>query len=136
MELTNTKKSSYLLYSIVLKNNKKIPVYGDGKNTREWINVLDHCEAVWEVSQKGCFGEIYNIGSGYERSNIDLVRKVVNLWGSDDSSINFVEDRKGHDIRYRIDSSKIQSKNRMEALNIQTWMNFLKLMVDDYKKSN
>ena len=118
-----------------LKNNKKIPVYGDGKNTREWINVLDHCEAVWEVSQKGHFGEIYNIGSGYERSNIDLVRKAVNLWGADDSSINFVEDRKGHDIRYRIDSSKIQSEIgwRPRHTNMDE---FLKLMVDDYKKSN
>jgi dTDP-glucose 4,6-dehydratase len=118
-----------------LKNNKKIPVYGDGKNTREWINVLDHCEAVWEVSQKGHFGEIYNIGSGYERSNIDLVRKVVNLWGADDSSINFVEDRKGHDIRYRIDSSKIQSKIGWKPKHTNM-DEFLKLMVDDYKKSN
>ena len=118
-----------------LKNNKKIPVYGDGKNTREWINVLDHCEAVWEVSQKGHFGEIYNIGSGYERSNIDLVRKVVNLWGADDSSIDFVEDRKGHDIRYRIDSSKIQSKIGWKPKHTNM-DEFLKLMVDDYKKSN
>jgi len=118
-----------------LKNNKKIPVYGDGKNTREWINVLDHCEAVWEVSQKGHFGEIYNIGSGYERSNIDLVRKAVNLWGADDSSINFVEDRKGHDIRYRIDSSKIQSKIGWKPKHTNM-DEFLKLMVDDYKKSN
>jgi len=118
-----------------LKNNKKIPIYGDGKNTREWINVLDHCEAVWEVSQKGHFGEIYNIGSGYERSNIDLVRKVVNLWGADDSSINFVEDRKGHDIRYRIDSSKIQSKIGWKPKHTNM-DEFLKLMVDDYKKSN
>jgi dTDP-glucose 4,6-dehydratase len=118
-----------------LKNNKKIPVYGDGKNTREWINVLDHCEAVWEVSQKGHFGEIYNIGSGYERSNIDLVRKVVNLWGADDSSINFVEDRKGHDIRYRIDSSKIQSKIGWKPKHTNM-DEFLKLMVDDYRKSS
>ena len=118
-----------------LKNNKKIPVYEDGKNTREWIYVLDHCEAVWEVSQKGYFGEIYNIGSGYERSNIDLVRKVVNLWGADDSSINFVEDRKGHDISYRIDSSKIQSKIGWKP-KYTNMDEFLKLMVDDYKKSN
>jgi len=117
-----------------LKNNKKIPVYGDGKNVREWINVLDHCEAVWEVSQKGYFGEIYNIGSGYERSNIDLVRKIVDLWGADDSSISFVEDRKGHDIRYSINSSKIQSKIGWKP-KYTDMDEFLKLMVDDYKKN-
>jgi len=117
----------------IIKNNKKIPVYGDGKNVREWVNVLDHCKAVWEVSQKGYFGEIYNIGSGYERSNIDLVRKIVELWGADDSSISFVEDRKGHDIRYSINSSKIQSEIGWQPQHTDM-DEFLKLMVDDYKK--
>ncbi len=93
-----------------LKNGTKIPIYGNGKNVREWINVLDHCEAVWAASQKGRFGEIYNIGSGYECSNLELVKKAIKAWEADESSISFVKDRKGHDVRYSLDSSKIKKE--------------------------
>jgi len=90
-----------------LKNGKKIPVYGDGKNIREWIDARDHSEAVWAVALKGVPGEIYNIGTSDERSNIELVRCILELWGAGEDSIEFVEDRKGHDIRYSLNCNKI-----------------------------
>lgn len=93
-----------------IKNNKNIPVYGSGKNTREWINVEDHCDAIWSVARFGSSGEVYNVGTGFEISNIDLVNKILKLWGKTKSKISFVEDRKGHDLRYRLNSLKIKAK--------------------------
>lgn len=90
-----------------LQQDKKIPVYGDGKNIREWIDARDHSEAVWAVATKGKAGEIYNIGTSDERSNIELVRLILQLWEKDESSIEFVQDRKGHDLRYSLNCNKI-----------------------------
>jgi len=90
-----------------LKQGKKIPVYGDGKNVREWIDARDHSEAIWMVAEKGQPGEIYNIGTSDERSNIELVRGILELWGAGEDTIKFVEDRKGHDIRYSLNCNKI-----------------------------
>ena len=93
-----------------LKQGKKIPVYGDGLNIREWIHVLDHCKGVWAVGTSGNPG-VYNIGSGLEISNIELVDIICRHMGRDlDKSVVFIEDRPGHDFRYSIDSSKIQSE--------------------------
>ena len=86
----------------------KVPVYGSGKNVRDWLFVLDHCKAISMVMEKGKPGEIYNISSGVELENIVLVRKILSLLGKDDSLIEFVEDRPGHDLRYSLDSSKIR----------------------------
>jgi dTDP-glucose 4,6-dehydratase len=98
-----------------LKKREKIPVYGTGQNVREWIYVDDHCEAVWQVLKNGKNGQQYLIGSGFEMSNLELVQTICDLYdkitGSTNSRelISFVTDRPGHDFRYSIDSSKIQT---------------------------
>ena len=86
----------------------KVPIYGTGKNVRDWLFVLDHCKALAMVMERGRSGEIYNISSGNELENIVLVRKILDMLGKDESLIEFVEDRPGHDLRYSIDSSKIR----------------------------
>lgn len=97
-----------------LINRDKIPIYGNGKNVRDWLFVEDHVQALWKVCQFGQKGESYNIGGSSELSNIDIVTKLCNIYdklcGTSNSSnlINYVSDRPGHDFRYAIDSSKIQ----------------------------
>ncbi|WP_117594491.1 dTDP-glucose 4,6-dehydratase [Haloprofundus halophilus] len=86
-----------------------LPIYGDGSNVREWTYVTDNCRAVDLVRQRGTLGEIYNIGSGDERTNLDVARAVVDAVDADDELIEFVEDRPGHDRRYALDSSKVRS---------------------------
>ncbi|GBE41828.1 dTDP-glucose 4,6-dehydratase [bacterium BMS3Bbin09] len=106
------------LFIINALNGKPVPVYGDGMNVRDWIYVLDHNKAVDAVLHKGTPGEVYNIGSRNERPNIDIVKllleKVAAKLGRDKDEmlglINYVEDRKGHDRRYAIDPSKIESR--------------------------
>ena len=88
------------------KLNMKIPVYGTGKNVRDWIYVEDHCEAISLVLAKGKKGEIYNISSGEERKNLEVVSEILRIIDKPDL-IEFVEDRPGHDLRYSLDSSKI-----------------------------
>ena len=89
------------------KQGMKIPVYGTGKNVRDWIYVKDHCEAINIILEKGNRGEIYNISSGDERSNLEVVTEILDSLGKEDL-IEFVEDRPGHDIRYSLDSSKVR----------------------------
>jgi dTDP-glucose 4,6-dehydratase len=86
----------------------KIPIYGSGKNIRDWIYVLDHCEALEIILEKGKEGEIYNISSGNEEDNLTLVKKILKIMGKNEDLIEFVEDRPGHDVRYSLDSSKIR----------------------------
>jgi dTDP-glucose 4,6-dehydratase len=86
----------------------KVPIYGTGRNVRDWIYVLDHCEALDLVLERGRPGEIYNISSGNELDNLTLVKKVLRIMGKDEGLIEFVEDRPGHDVRYSLDSSKIR----------------------------
>ena len=95
------------------KMDKKIPIYGTGKNVRDWIYVKDHCEAIKLVMDKEEGGEIYNISSGEEKNNLEVVNEILDIMGKRDL-IKFVEDRPGHDIRYSLDSSKI-SKLGWEA---------------------
>ncbi len=90
--------------------NLKVPIYGTGKNVRDWIYVLDHCKAVDLVMREGEKGEVYNISSGEEKTNLEVVRTILNLMGKDESLIEFVEDRPGHDLRYSLDSSKIREE--------------------------
>ncbi|MGA2767325.1 MAG: dTDP-glucose 4,6-dehydratase [Candidatus Bathyarchaeia archaeon] len=90
--------------------NLKIPLYGTGKNIRDWIYVLDHCEAVHLVLTKGQAGRIYNIAAGNETSNIEIVKKILKQLGKHQDLIAFVEDRPGHDARYSLDSSRIRSE--------------------------
>ena len=86
----------------------KVPIYGTGRNVRDWIYVLDHCEALDLVLERGRSGEIYNISSGDELDNLTLVKKILRIMGKDEGLIEFVEDRPGHDVRYSLDSSKIR----------------------------
>lgn len=87
----------------------KIPVYGTGKNVRDWIYVLDHCEALDYVLSNGRTGEIYNVSGNNELSNLQVVSKILEIMGKSSDLIEFVEDRPGHDLRYSLDSSKIKA---------------------------
>ncbi len=90
--------------------NKPLPVYGDGLHVRDWIHVEDHCRAICEVLLKGRPGEIYNVGAGAQRTNLEVVRTLLRTLGKDDSLITFVEDRPGHDRRYALDSAKLRTE--------------------------
>ena len=92
-----------------LLEGKKVPVYGTGKNVRDWIYVLDHCKAVDFVLHNGSPGEIYNIGGGAEKTNIEITDKIIELLGKDQSVIEHVKDRPGHDLRYSLDCSKLKN---------------------------
>lgn len=91
-------------------NDKKLPVYGDGLNVRDWIYVIDHNKAVELVLEKGKVGEVYNIGASREMKNIDIIKLILDKLNKPESLIEYVKDRPGHDRRYAIDSSKIQNE--------------------------
>lgn len=88
---------------------EKLPVYGDGRNIRDWIHVEDHCSGIDAVLHNGKIGEVYNIGGKNEIRNIDIVKTILRLLNKDESQIEFVKDRLGHDWRYAIDNTKIQN---------------------------
>ncbi|GAA2611422.1 dTDP-glucose 4,6-dehydratase [Streptomyces tubercidicus] len=87
-----------------------VPVYGDGRNRREWLHVDDHCRALHLVLTQGGAGEVYNVGSGNELDNLSLTRRILELSGQDESMIRYVADRKGHDLRYALDDTKIREQ--------------------------
>ncbi len=89
---------------------QKIPIYGTGRNIRDWIHVDDHCRAVESVLKSGKPGEIYNVSSGAEKNNLEIVRTILKCLGRDDNFLEFVEDRPGHDMRYSLDSSKLRQQ--------------------------
>ncbi len=92
-------------------NNKKIPVYGTGKNIRDWIYVDDHCQAIWKILNEGKLGETYNVGGDCERTNLQIIEHICELMNVNSNEfITFVEDRKGHDFRYAIDNTKIETE--------------------------
>lgn len=90
--------------------NEKIPVYGTGCNVRDWIHVIDHNIGVDMIVRNGLDGEIYNLGGHSERSNLDVVKTILKQMGKSEDLITFVSDRKGHDLRYAIDSSKVEKE--------------------------
>lgn len=92
----------------LLSQNKKIPVYGDGSNVRDWLHVDDHCQGISLVQKYGAPGEIYNLGGGKELTNLEMVRILLRIMNKSDDLIQFVEDRPGHDFRYSIDCSKAE----------------------------
>ena len=98
------------LFVTNLMQDKKVPLYGDGLNVRDWIHVDDHCLAIETILLKGKIGESYCIGGGAEKSNKEITYKILDLMGKDKSYIEFVEDRKGHDRRYALDFSKIKNE--------------------------
>lgn len=91
-------------------NDKPLPVYGDGHNIRDWLYVEDHCKAIDLIIHNGRVGEIYNVGGHNEMSNIDIVKIICKELGKSEDLITYVSDRKGHDMRYAIDSSKIYNE--------------------------
>ena len=122
-------------------NNEKIPVYGTGENVRDWIHVHDHNVGVDLIVRNGRVGEIYNLGGHSEKPNIEIVKTILNQMGKGEDLITYVADRKGHDLRYAIDSSKVEKelgwsrdynfeKGMKETidwyLNNQDWINDIK----------
>ncbi len=89
-------------------NDEKIPVYGTGSNVRDWIHVIDHNIGVDLIVRNGKVGEVYNLGGHSERTNLEVVKTILNQLNKPEDLIEFVEDRKGHDLRYAIDSSKVE----------------------------
>ena len=90
--------------------NLPIPIYGTGKNIRDWINVLDHCTAIETVLEKGKAGEVYNVSAQNEITNVEIVRKILQLLKKPEELITYVEDRPGHDTRYSLDSTKLRTE--------------------------
>lgn len=91
------------------RSDKKLPIYGNGMNVRDWLYVKDHCAGILRVMQGSTWGEIYNIGASDEKPNLDVVREVLKTLGKPESLIEFVKDRPGHDWRYSLDSSKLRA---------------------------
>jgi len=111
-----------LIYNLIMKKN--LPIYGDGNNSREWIYVDDHCEALISIWKKGKTGEFYNIGSNINIKNIDIAKTLIKISKSRinlNSKIVFIKDRPGHDIRYALDSKKIRNEIKWKSkINFKT----------------
>jgi dTDP-glucose 4,6-dehydratase len=95
------------LFITNLIEGKKVPVYGTGENVRDWLHVDDHCRGIYSVLMNGRSGEVYNIGGGRELTNNEITSLILAAMGADESSIEYVKDRKGHDLRYSVDWTKI-----------------------------
>ena len=108
-----------------------LPVYGDGLNVRDWIHVVDHCRAIDVILQKGIVGEVYNIGAREEIANIDLVKRILDVLEKSHDIITYVSDRLGHDLRYAIDSSRLESLGWKPEYTIEET---LKEIVEWYRK--
>jgi len=111
-------------------NNEPLPVYGDGKNVRDWIFVDDHCRAIWLAYKKGMSGEAYNIGARNERENIEVVKAILDALGKPHDLIKFVTDRLGHDRRYAIDPQKVENELGWKPLT--TWEAGLEKTIEWY----
>jgi dTDP-glucose 4,6-dehydratase len=98
------------LFVTNLIEGKKIPVYGNGRNVRDWLHVDDHCRGIYQVLMNGRAGEVYNIGGGRELTNNEITTLILDAMGANESSIEYVEDRKGHDLRYSVDWTKINQE--------------------------
>ncbi len=95
------------LFITNLIEGRKVPVYGTGENIRDWLHVNDHCRGIYQVLMNGRSGEVYNIGGGRELTNNEITHLILEAMGADESSIEYVQDRKGHDLRYSVDWNKI-----------------------------
>ncbi len=102
-----------------LKLHEKLPIYGNGKNVREWIHVSDHVRAIQLVLENGFAGEIYNIGSGIHLSNNDLASEIIQLMNLNEEMKSYVEDRLGHDFRYSVNSKKVESLGFASQINFK-----------------
>ncbi len=120
------------LFVTNLLDSKKVPMYGTGMNVRDWLFVLDHCRAIDFILMHGDIGEIYNIGGGEEKTNLEITRMILDLLGKDDSLIEYVEDRKGHDFRYSLDFGKLRSLGWEPEYSFD---NAMKVTIDWYKEN-
>jgi dTDP-glucose 4,6-dehydratase len=91
-------------------DDEKLPVYGKGENVRDWLHVKDHCSAIDLIVRNGKDGEVYNIGGNNERTNLEVVKTILKELGKSEDLINYVTDRPGHDLRYAIDPTKIETE--------------------------
>jgi len=110
------------LFVTNLLDGKKVPLYGDGRNERDWLYVKDHCAAIYLLIDEGQLGETYNIGSNTQLSNLELTKKILGAMNLDESWINRVADRLGHDLRYAVDSSKLRSLGWEPAHSFEDWL--------------
>lgn len=110
------------LFTINALNNKPLPVYGTGKNVRDWLYVLDNCSGIDTVLHKGKIGEVYNIGGNTEKTNLEITHLILEVLDKPKSLITFVEDRKGHDFRYSLDTTKIESLGWKREYNFEEAM--------------
>ena len=113
-----------------LLRGEKVPVYGDGLNVRDWLYVYDHCAAIDTVLHKGKIGEVYNVGGHNEKTNMEITRLILEAMGKDESSIEYVQDRLGHDRRYAISNDKITSELGWEPS--VTFEQGIKMTIDWY----
>ncbi|MFN3193126.1 MAG: dTDP-glucose 4,6-dehydratase [Aureliella sp.] len=113
---------------------KNVPVYGDGSNVRDWLHVNDHCEAILRVLEGGRSGEVYNIGGNNERSNLELTRELLRLMELDDTRIEYVDDRLGHDLRYAVCGDKIRDELGWEPIHSR-WPDALEETVAWYRNN-
>jgi dTDP-glucose 4,6-dehydratase len=114
-------------------NDDQLPVYGDGKNVRDWIYVDDHCRGVWQAYQKGRSGEVYNIGARNEKQNIEVVCSLLDALGKPHSLIEFVTDRLGHDRRYAIDPTRSETELGWKPL--VCWEDGLRMTIEWYREN-
>jgi dTDP-glucose 4,6-dehydratase len=114
-------------------NDDPVPVYGDGRNVRDWIFVDVHCRAILKAYESGRSGEAYNIGSRNERENIDVVRSVLDVMGKPHTLISFVTDRLGHDRRYAIDPTKTETE--LDWKPQVGWEDGLRITIDWYREN-
>jgi dTDP-glucose 4,6-dehydratase len=121
------------LFTTNLIEDKKIPLYGDGLNVRDWLYVEDHCSAIDLIIHKGRIGETYCVGGNSEKTNKEITYKILELMGKDESSIEFVKDRPGHDKRYAIDFSKI--KNELDWEPSVTFEEGMQKTIEWYKNN-
>ncbi len=121
------------LFTCNLLGGQRVPLYGDGRNVRDWIHVEDHCEALAAVLEGGRAGEVYNIGADNERSNLELTRALLAIVGKGEEMIERVADRPGHDLRYALDARKIREELGWEATR-SAWPSALEHTVAWYRE--
>lgn len=110
------------LFVTNLINGLPVPLYGDGRNERDWLYVRDHCSAIHLLIDEGSPGEIYNIGANAQLSNLDVTQKILEAFGLDDSRIDRIPDRLGHDSRYAVDSTKLREIGWRPAHTFDEWL--------------
>jgi dTDP-glucose 4,6-dehydratase len=120
------------LFVANLIDGQPVPLYGDGRNVRDWLHVLDHCAALLAVLEGGTPGEVYNVGGNNERSNLELTHEILRLMGQGESMIQPVPDRLGHDLRYAIDASKMKRELGWEPVR-SAWPEALAETIEWYR---